>query len=116
MPFDPQLRFRKAFQEVRHVEPVLGYQAHPHLTLAWRIAGFSRPPLDDARPDGADNRAVLRSWLGVSARGVAELEKSGALVPARLPPVPPGNRLPRVPVDPDFAERLGLEPAAEPAQ
>ena len=115
MPFDPQLRFRKAFQEVRHVEPVLGYKAHPHLTLAWRIAGFSRPPLEDARPDGADNRAVLRSWLGVSPRAVAGLEKSGALVPARLPSVPPGNPLPGVPVDPDFAERLGLEPAAEPA-
>ncbi|MHB8577479.1 MAG: CaiB/BaiF CoA transferase family protein [Dehalococcoidia bacterium] len=111
MNVDPHLRFRQAFQAVRHAEPVLGYQAHPHLTLAWQTEGYVRPSLKDARPDGADNRAVLHAWLGLSTRAVAALEKTGALLTAPLPSVQPRNRLPGEPLDLDFAERLGLEPA-----
>ncbi len=112
MPFDPQLRFRGAFQDVTHPEPVLGYTAHPHLTLAWMTAERQRPSLKDAHPDGSDNRAVLRSWLGLNAAGVRQLERSGALLPVRNVPVTQGIRVMGAPVDPDFAERLGLIPAA----
>ena len=114
LPFDPQLRFREAFQTVTHDEPVLGYSAHPHLTLAWRTEGAARPPLRDARPPGADNRAVLRSWLGLSAAEVRRLEADDALLPPRAEPVGGPARVFGAPVDDDFAERLGL-PTSPPA-
>jgi crotonobetainyl-CoA:carnitine CoA-transferase CaiB-like acyl-CoA transferase len=112
MPFDPQLRFRESFQTVTHTAPVLGYRAHPHLTLAWRSEGFDRPPLEDARPDGADNLTVLQTWLGLGEDEIAALEERGALMNPPLPKVEIGNR-PRTPADPDFAARLGLEAAQE---
>lgn len=114
LPFDPQLAFRGAFQQVRHAEPVLGYVAHPHLTLSWSVAGRQRPPLQDARPEGSGNRPVLKDWLGLSAREVAALERSGALISPRRAQVPPGIRPREAQVDPDFAGRLGLQPP-EPA-
>lgn len=114
LPFDPQLRFRGAFQLLRHAEPVLGFRAHPQQTLSWRVEGYARPSIKDAHPDGADNRAVLRSWLGLSKPEIARLYESGALLPPSQSPVPEGNRVVGAPVDADFAARLGLEPAAEP--
>jgi crotonobetainyl-CoA:carnitine CoA-transferase CaiB-like acyl-CoA transferase len=116
LPFDPQLQFRGAFQPVVHDEPALGYRAHPHLTLAWRTEGFERPALEDAHPEGADNRAVLRAWLGLPAHEVRRLERDGALLPARHVPVPQGMRRFDSPVDGDFAARLGLAPAGEAAE
>lgn len=113
MPFDPQLVHRGAFQWVDHEPPVLGYRSHPHLTLAWLSRGFARPPLKDARPDGADNEFVLKAWLGLSKAEVGVLMRQGAVLPPNLPPVEIGQR-PRPVVDLDFAERLGLEPAQEP--
>jgi crotonobetainyl-CoA:carnitine CoA-transferase CaiB-like acyl-CoA transferase len=111
IPFDPQLRFRGAFQPVEHAEPVLGYQSHPHLTLAWLTQQRARPALHDATPEGADNRAVLRSWLGLAAREVRALEQDGALLPVRQMPVPQPMRLAGATVDADHARRLGLTPA-----
>jgi crotonobetainyl-CoA:carnitine CoA-transferase CaiB-like acyl-CoA transferase len=111
IPFDPQLRFRGAFQPVEHAEPVLGYQSHPHLTLAWLTQQRARPALHDATPEGADNRAVLHSWLGLAAREVRALEQDGALLPVRQMPVPQPTRLAGATVDADHAQRLGLTPA-----
>lgn len=113
MPFDRQLRFRGAFQIMTHSTPVLGYQAHPHLTLAWRINGFARPSLRDARADGTDNRRILKTWLGLSGQEIASLQKNGALLSPPLPPVEVTGRTQRATVDPDFARRLGLQAAAE---
>ena len=108
LPFDPQLTARGAFQPVRHDEPVLGYAMHPHLTLSWQVDGFRRPPLADARPEGKDNRRVLKAWLGLSAREVSQLERSGALISPTPTPVPEGARPAGTPIDANFAERLGL--------
>jgi crotonobetainyl-CoA:carnitine CoA-transferase CaiB-like acyl-CoA transferase len=114
MPFDPQLRFRGAYQDVTHPEPVLGYAAHPHLTLAWMTVGRQRPPLEDAHPEGSDNRPLLRSWLGLTAAEVRRLEQAGALLPVRTVAVTQGIRVIGAPVDAGFAERLGLKPADGP--
>jgi crotonobetainyl-CoA:carnitine CoA-transferase CaiB-like acyl-CoA transferase len=113
MPFDEQLLSREAYRPVVHPEPVLGHVAHPHLTLSWRTEGRVRPRLHDATPEGSDNRAVLRQWLGLRASEVVRLLREGALL---TPVDKPVVRYPGVvgaPMDPDFAERLGLQPADE---
>jgi crotonobetainyl-CoA:carnitine CoA-transferase CaiB-like acyl-CoA transferase len=113
LPFDEQLLARGAFQPVAHPEPVLGYVAHPHLTLSWRTQGRARPALRDATPEGSDNRAVLRKWLGLDAAEVKRLQREGALLEPVNKPVAQGPRVVGAPVDTDFAERLGLQPAGE---
>jgi crotonobetainyl-CoA:carnitine CoA-transferase CaiB-like acyl-CoA transferase len=109
LPFDAQLRFRGAFQPVEHEQTVLGYGAHPQLTLAWQVVGATRPRLSDAPVEGADNLRVLRRWLGVPAAEVRRLERSGALLRPQRAEVRHPSRPAGTPHDSDFARRLGLQ-------
>jgi crotonobetainyl-CoA:carnitine CoA-transferase CaiB-like acyl-CoA transferase len=115
LPLDAQLLARGAFQPVQREAPLLGRREHAHLTLGWGPVGAVRPPLRPERPIGADNRRVLRRWLGLSAAEVRELERSGALLRVRPPEVtvPPNQIIGAV--DPDFARRLGLPETADEA-
>jgi crotonobetainyl-CoA:carnitine CoA-transferase CaiB-like acyl-CoA transferase len=114
LPHDPQYRSRGSFQTMRHPRPMMGYAAHPHLTLAWQVEGRRRPIPAASDGPGADNRRILKRWLGMSAGEVRRLERSGALLPPRpltlAAPAAPAFEGARI--DPAFAERLGL-PAAE---
>jgi len=118
LPFDPQYAARGSFQIVKHPRPVLGYDAHPHLTLPWRVAGAERAALTASEGPGADNRRILKRWLGLSAREVRALERSGALVPPRPFVVnePPLLGARGAAVEPDFAERLRLPRATKTEQ
>lgn len=108
LPPDEQLLSRGAFQPVRRTAPLLGRREHAHLTLAWGPVGAQRPSLQAERPIGADNRAILRRWLGLSAADLRALERRGALLRVQPPAVsvPPNQIIGTV--DPDFARRLGL--------
>jgi crotonobetainyl-CoA:carnitine CoA-transferase CaiB-like acyl-CoA transferase len=108
LPVDPHLIARGAFHPVRHRRPVLGYTAHPHLTTPWRATGHARAALRDYSGDGAENKPVLKRWLGLSARAVARMERAGVLQAAAWSPLPDLPAEPGVPVDPDFGARLGL--------
>jgi len=106
-PLDPQLEARGAFRAVRHRPPVLGYAAHPHLTLPWIVRGRGRPPLEDARYDGQDNVRILKKWLGLAPSEIKRLRAEGALLPIkRVEVTRDGAGLGRL--DPEFAQRLGL--------
>lgn len=76
---DPQFVARQTLQMVRHREPLLGYDAHPHPPLPWRIIGRLRKRLTDFRRTGQDNAAVLARWLGLRRRDIRELEADGVL-------------------------------------
>jgi benzylsuccinate CoA-transferase BbsF subunit len=118
LPHDPQYQARDVFQQMAHRRPILGYGWHPQLAPAWQVAGRRRPKVVASDGYGADNRRILKRWLGMSAREVTALERCGALVrPRRLAITMPseygasGGRY-----DPDFAERLGMTPeGGEPA-
>lgn len=113
LPLDAQLRARGAFQAVRRAAPLLGRREHEQLTLAWGPVDAARPPLQPERPIGADNRRILRRWLGLSGAEVRELERSGALLRLRPPEVtvPPNQIIGTV--DPGFTQRLGLTQATD---
>ncbi len=108
LPLDEQLLARGAYQSVRRATPLLGRHEHAHLTLGWGPVDAARPPLEPERPIGADNRRILRRWLGLSAADVRKLERDGALLRVTPPEVtvPPNQIIGAV--DPDFARRLGL--------
>jgi benzylsuccinate CoA-transferase BbsF subunit len=114
VPFDPQHAHRGFFTMVRHTEPVAERAAHPHTTLPWIVEGSPRPELIEAPQGDREARRILKAWLGMTARDVRRLREAGAL---RDPAPPRGEwrtvvKGPGGPVDPDYAERLGL-PAAE---
>ncbi|MHB8577064.1 MAG: CoA transferase, partial [Dehalococcoidia bacterium] len=111
LPLDEQLRARGAFQPVERSAPLLGHTAHPQLTLAWQIEGTARPPLQAEHPTGADNRRVLKRWLGLSAAETRRLEQAGALIRTRPSAisVPPAHR---GATDPTFPQKLKLPAAA----
>ena len=103
--FDPHLAERGLFQMVEHQRPILGYAAHPHPTTPWFADGHERHQLRDLHFHGADNAAVLESWLGMPMDEVARLEASGALIVLRNVEV--GDRRTAF-RDEDHAERLGM--------
>ena len=106
--FDPHLRERGLFQQVRHERPILGYAEHPHPTTPWFAHGHERHGLRDLHFHGADNAAVLGSWLGMDAGEVEAMENCGALIVLRDVVVEDRRTSYR---DADHAEQLGL-PAA----
>ena len=108
--FDPHLKARGLFQMVRHERPILGYAAHPHPTTPWIADGHDRHQLADLHFHGADNARVLGDWLGMPPGEVAALEQSGALLVLKDVTVEDRRTAYR---DEDFAEQLGLQPAAE---
>lgn len=83
IPFDPQYVHRRFLRTVHHRQSILGRREHPHISLGWRVNGFDRPILRDAKGDGADNRPLLRRLLGLTGAEVSRLEKIGALRPPR---------------------------------
>jgi crotonobetainyl-CoA:carnitine CoA-transferase CaiB-like acyl-CoA transferase len=112
MPFDPHLAARGFFQMVPHDHPMFGYMAHPHPTTPWQAEGRSRALLRDFRFAGADNEAVLKSWLGLTSAEVESLASCGAIFKAE--PIADRAAIPVAgPATPDFAERLGLPLALE---
>lgn len=103
---DPQFAARNALQWVRHRRAKLGYLAHPHPPLPWRIVGQSRRRVTDYHDSGADNVRILSQWLKLDAATVRALERDGTLhraPPLQLTPRPDGPRR-----DPDHARKLGL--------
>lgn len=101
---DPQFKARGALVDVVHSRPRLGYRAHPHPPLPWRIVGRRRKTLTDYRHTGVDNERVLSAWLGLSSDDVAALERNGALHRA-----PPLELNPRPIHDEEFGNKLGLK-------
>ncbi len=104
---DPQFQARGAITNVRHRKPILGYRAHPHPPIPWRLVGRRRKKLTGYRGGGQDNLTVLNRWLGYTREQVRELEKQGVLGPAASldiaePPVRADRR------DPDFGRKLEL--------
>jgi|TARA_Y100000310_G_scaffold228559_1_gene230841 crotonobetainyl-CoA:carnitine CoA-transferase CaiB-like acyl-CoA transferase len=104
---DPQFQARGAITNVRHRKPILGYRAHPHPPIPWRLVGRRRKKLTGYRGGGQDNVTVLNHWLGYAREQVRELEREGVLGPAGShdiaePPVRGDRR------DPGFARKLGL--------
>ena len=108
--FDPHLAERGLFQMVEHERPILGYAAHPHPTTPWFADGHERHQLRDLHFHGADNAAILGTWLGMPRADVERLEASGALIVLRNVQVE-DRRTPFR--DEDHAERLGLPIGAE---
>lgn len=106
---DPQFLARKALQSVHHHTPKLGFTAHPHPPLPWRIVGRERRRLTDYRHTGQDNAAVLKSWLQMSDVEIAALRKCGALASQPTLNLKPRPESPLA--EPGFASKLGL-PAA----
>ncbi len=106
--FDQHLAARGAFQRVEHEAPIIGYMAHPHLANPWIADGFERAKLSDFRFTGADNRRVLKRWLGTPVAEVRRLAKEGALLDVGELLVGDRNPPPGTKVDADAGERLGL--------
>jgi crotonobetainyl-CoA:carnitine CoA-transferase CaiB-like acyl-CoA transferase len=106
--FDEHLAARGAFQRVEHEVPVISYTAHPHLANPWIADGFERAKLSDFRFTGADNRRVLKRWLGMPAADVRRLAKEGALLDVGELLVGDRNPPAGTKVDADAGERLGL--------
>jgi len=104
---DPQFAARGALQMVKHANPQLGYSAHPHPPLPWRIVNRRKVTVTDFRNGGEDNIAVLNRWLGLSKAEVKALEAAGTLIdegPVEIATRQASGEL----FDPDFAARLGL--------
>lgn len=106
--FDDHLRKNEAFQEIPHEQRVAGYGAHEYLRLPWTIEGRPRALLSDYRWTGADNARVLKRWLKIPASKVRKLEKDGALLHEAVRPLDGRAPVPGIPIDQDFALRLGL--------
>lgn len=99
---------RGHFRPIRHREPIAGESWHPHLSQLPKIHGARPAPLAEARPDGADNAAVLGSWLGLDAAEARRLHEEG-VTPTARPLVTSASDVPRRgPFDPDHAQRVGL--------
>lgn len=114
--FDGHLRANGAFVAVAHERPVVDYDAHEYLRLPWMVGGRQRTELTDYRPTGADNRRVLRRWLGLPASRTRELEAIGALLREEPKPLAGRPPAPGIPVDADFAKRLKLPQSREAGQ
>ena len=103
---DPNVRARGSLQMLQHKQPVLGYRAHPHAPLPWRLVGRSRRALSDYRHTGEDNERVLSRWLDMSTAEIAALQRTDVLYlepPLDLPP----RRKPKN-HDPLHGAKLGL--------
>lgn len=103
---DPNIAARGSLQMVRHKQPVLGYSAHPHPVLPWRLVGKSRRRLGDYRHTGVDNAAVLKRWLGASKAEIQALKAAGVLYAEAELEIKPRRRSRSY--DPDHAAKLGL--------
>ena len=103
---DPQFSARQSLQMVQHKKPLLGYDAHPHPPLPWRVLGRLRRRLTDFRNSGQDNATVLARWLDYPRRRVNQLERNGAL--SRSDQLDMSVRQPTTYHDPDFARIVGL--------
>ncbi len=110
---DPQFLARQTLQMVQHKEPLLGYDAHPHPPLPWRILGRLRRRFTDFRRTGQDNPAVLKRWLGLRRREISRLETDGVLY--RSDALDMNARQPSSHHDPRFAEIVGLASGRETA-
>ncbi|HJM75864.1 MAG TPA: CoA transferase [Dehalococcoidia bacterium] len=98
---------RGHFRPIRHREPIAAATWHPHLSQLPKINGARRAPLTEAHADGADNAAVLKSWLGLDAAEVRQLHESG-VTPTGIPLVTSASDVPRRgPSDADHAARVG---------
>ena len=103
---DPNVRARGSLQMLQHKQPVLGYRAHPHAPLPWRLVGRARRALSDYRHTGEDNERVLSRWLDMSTAEIAALKGADVLYlepPLDLPP----RRKPKN-HDPLHGAKLGL--------
>ena len=103
---DPNIKARGTLPLLHHAEPVLGYAAHPHPELPWRIVGQARRKPGHYRHTGCDNSAVLRDWLGYSQAQVRRLAARNVLYeePSLELRSPPATRH----HDPAHAAVLGL--------
>ncbi len=103
---DANIRSRNMLQMVRHSKPQLGYAAHPHPLLPWRVVGRRRRKLTDYRGPGQDNKAVLDDWLQMSGAAIAQLEQQGVL--HQDPELALESRRRSPGFDADHADKLGL--------
>lgn len=76
---DPNVISRGSLQLLKHTKPVLGYRAHPHAPLPWRVVGRRRRALSNYRHTGSDNERVLQRWLNMGPGEMAELKSSAVL-------------------------------------
>jgi len=103
---DPNIRARKMLQMVKHRTPLLGYVAHPHPLLPWRIVGRARRKLTFNHHPGEDNACVLGDWLQMDADSIKQLYESG-VIDEQVDQALKARRR-RSNYDAGHAERLGL--------
>ena len=103
---DSNVQARQMLQMVKHRAPLLGYVAHPHPVLPWRIAGRTRRRLTPNHHPGEDNARVLGEWLQMDAEGIKQLYQSNALHERADQALKARRR--RSNHDPEHAKKLGL--------
>ncbi len=103
---DSNVRARQMLQMVKHRTPLLGYVAHPHPVLPWRISGRTRRRLTPNHHPGEDNARVLKDWLQMNAAGIKRLYQAGVLHEQAEQELKPRRRRPNY--DPEHAQKLGL--------
>lgn len=104
---DSNLQARAMLQMVKHRTPLLGYVAHPHPVLPWRIAGRKRRRLTPNHHSGEDNARVLGDWLQMDAADIKQLYQSEVLHKRADQKLKPRRR--RSNHDPEHAQKLGLQ-------
>jgi crotonobetainyl-CoA:carnitine CoA-transferase CaiB-like acyl-CoA transferase len=106
LALDPGYIERGHFRPIRHREPIAGEAWHPHLSQLPKIHGARRAPLTEAHADGADNAAVLESWLALDSAEIRRLHESG-VTPVGRPLVTSASDVPRRgPFDTDHGTRI----------
>ena len=103
---DPNVQARQMLQMLKHRVPLLGYVAHPHPLLPWRISGRGRRALTPNHHAGKDNAQILGDWLGMGGKEVKQLYAAGVLHAQTEPDLKARKR--RSNYDPDHAKNLGL--------
>jgi len=76
---DPNVLARGSLAHLKHNKPVLGYSAHPHAPLPWRVMGRARRAMSNYRRNGVDNERVLMRWLNMQAAEINTLKSSAVL-------------------------------------
>ena len=103
---DSNVRTRQMLQMVKHRTPQLGYVAHPHPVLPWRISGRTRRRLTPNHHPGEDNARVLGDWLQMDADTIERLYQSDVLHERVDQELKARRRRPNH--DPQHAQKLGL--------